>query len=383
MKRAAAFTIAILLALLSFLSAYAESSPFDAAFTSAAGTLQSGNEPAVGSIGGEWTVIGLARAGMLPEGFAEGYYRNVVDTVTANGSAQLDENKATENARVILALTAIHKDPREVAGYSLLEPLADFDFVTYQGINGAIWTLIALDSYCYEIPDAPQGKTQTTRERLIEEILACQLDEGGWDLVDIASDTDLTAMAITALAPYADKNDDVRRAVDRALAWLSSVQHENGAFNSFGADSPETEAQMLLALSTLGIDAANDARFLQNGKGAIDALLSFAVDGGFKHSKSGDLNRMSTEQAFYAMTAYRRFQARQAPLFDMTDLALANDVNLDGNVDVVDATAIQKYCAGLAEPSLLQQRLADTNADGAVNVADATYIQNLLVRRAS
>lgn len=374
--------LAALTVLLSLFSVSAEADTFDNTYLQTASVLQSGAAPAVGSIGGEWTVIGLARAGMLSEEFTQAYLQNVVDYVTAHGSAQLDENKATENARVVLALTAIGQNPRDIAGYDLLQPLADFDFVTYQGVNGAIWTLIALDSFCYEIPDAEIGQIQTTRERLIEDILYTQLDEGGWDLVEIASDTDLTAMALTALAPYAQKNAAVRAAVDRALSWLSSVQRTGGAFNTFGADSPETEAQVLVALSSLNLDAAADNRFLKNGSGAIDALLSFSTEGGFKHSKNGDVNRMSTEQAFYAMTAYRRFCGAQTSLYDMTDLAKACDVNLDGAVDIVDATAVQRLCAGLESFSLLQQRLADADSDGAVNVADATYIQNLLVQKA-
>ena len=44
----------------------------------------------------------------------------------------------------MLALTAIGKDPASVAGFNLLKPLADFEQVTKQGINGTIFALLAL-----------------------------------------------------------------------------------------------------------------------------------------------------------------------------------------------------------------------------------------------
>ncbi len=59
---------------------------------------------------------------------------------------------------MILALTAIGKDVTNVGGHNLLAGLDEMSYVTYQGINGPIWTLIALDSHDY----APQG--DVTRE---------------------------------------------------------------------------------------------------------------------------------------------------------------------------------------------------------------------------
>ena len=89
--------------------------------------------PVIASIGGDWTVMSLARAdiGIEPEYF-ENYYRNVVATVKENNGV-LHERKYTEYSRVILALTAIGKDPTDVAGYNLVESLADYEKVIFQG----------------------------------------------------------------------------------------------------------------------------------------------------------------------------------------------------------------------------------------------------------
>ena len=85
------------------------------------------SNPQVGSIGGEWTILGLARSGIdIPDEYYEKYYRTVEEYVKDCGGV-LHEKKYTEYSRVIIALTAIGKDPSDVAGYNLLTPLGDFE----------------------------------------------------------------------------------------------------------------------------------------------------------------------------------------------------------------------------------------------------------------
>ena len=101
-------------------------------------------EPAFGSLNGDWTVFGLARSGVkVDEAYYEAYYKNVVEAVTERGGT-LSETKYTEYSRLVLALTAIGRDVRDVGGYDLLMPLADLDRATLQGVNGAIFALLAL-----------------------------------------------------------------------------------------------------------------------------------------------------------------------------------------------------------------------------------------------
>ena len=230
--------------------------------------------PTVGSIGGEWMVLGLARSNRLPESFSESYYANVQSYVKAIGSAKLHRSKSTENARVILALTAIGKNPLNVDGYDLLHPLADFDFVKKQGVNGAIWTLLALDSFQYEIPIDLNVKHQTTREGLIDHILDNQCSDGGWDLNGESANPDLTGMAIQALAPYYSSDEKVRFAVDKALELISANQNNDGSFLSGGENTPESCAQIITALSALNIDCNSDSRFIKNNRSIADSLMS-------------------------------------------------------------------------------------------------------------
>lgn len=58
---------------------------------------------------------------------------------------------------------------------------------------------------------------------------------------------------------------------------------------------------------------------------------------------------------------------------------MIGDVNLDGHVNVLDATEISKYIVSISTLSDVQRELADYNHDGEINVVDATEIQKLVV----
>ena len=275
--------------------------------------------PTVNSTGGEWMVIGLARSGRpVPAG----YYDNVVEYVKANAdkNERLHRAKVTDNARVILALTAIGKDVTNVGGHNLLKGLDNMAYVQKQGINGPIFTLIALDSHNYPTMG------DVTREKLIQVILDAQLPGGGWTLSGENADTDMTAMAIQALAPYYKTNETVKAAVDKALEVLSALQRNDGGFDSWGTVNSESCAQVIVALTALGIDPTADSRFVKNGNTVLDALARFYVTGGgFKHTADGERNGMATEQGYYALAAYFRFVNGQTNLYDMSDVTIQID----------------------------------------------------------
>lgn len=287
--------------------------------------------PSVGSIGGEWMALGLARSGRtVPEGYYDAVVKYVKDNIDSNG--RLDKNKATENARIILALTAIGKDVTNVDGHDLLAGLNEMSYLSKQGINGAIFTLIALDSHNY----TPAG--DVTRDKLVQAILEAQISsDGGWSLDGKNADVDMTAMAIQALAAYYKSNSSAKKAVDKGLRWLSSVQQNDGGFTSWGAANSESCAQVIVALTALGIDPTKDSRFIKNGVSVLDALCSFAVNGGgFKHlATETSANGMATEQGFYALVAYYRLLNGQTSLYDMTDVKLEG-VKAEEPVDDTD-----------------------------------------------
>ena len=291
------------------------------------------------TFGSEWLVIALARSG---RDVPDSYYDSVVKAVQS-AKGQLSDKKSTEYARTILALTAIGKDPTDVGGYDLLAGLADMDDVTYQGINGAIFALLALDSGKYDVPAAAEGGTQVTRDGLVAYILAQQLSDGGWALSGTSADPDVTAMALQALAPYRTGDETVDAAVDKGVQLLSDMQLSDGGYSSWGTLNSESCAQVLIALATLGIDPVSDSRFVKNGLTVLDALLAYAVSGGFRHTVDGEADAIATEQALCALTAYARLLDGKTALYDMTDVLggqTADDADNDTNEQPAKTTPV-------------------------------------------
>lgn len=276
--------------------------------------------PQVGSIGGDWAVLGLARSGYT---VPAQYYRDYSAAVEAYVKAcngVLHEKKYTEYSRVILALSSIGKDARDVAGYDLTKALGDYDQTVWQGVNGPIWALLALDCRNYPMPQNPQAKTQATRQMYVDYILSCQLPGGGWNLTKTGTaDPDLTAMALQALAKYQDQTN-VKQAVSQALTCLSRLQNPDGTFSSEGVANGESCAQVMIALGELGI-SLEDARFVKNGRTLLDGLLTFYRPGqGFVHAAAGGgANQMACEQALMALAGLQRAQSGQNSLYQMSD----------------------------------------------------------------
>lgn len=286
------------------------------------------SNPQVGSIGGEWAVLGLARSGYsVPDSYYQNYYAMVEKYVKAcNGI--LDDKKYTEYSRLIVALSSIGKDARDVAGYDLTKALGDYEKTIWQGINGPIWALIALDSAGYPMPEDPEAKTQATRQMYIDRILDCQLSDGGWNLYggtaaadsgDDVSDPDITGMALQALSKYQDQ-PAVAKATEEALDCMSAMQNSDGGFSSWGTANSESCVQMIVALTELGI-SFDDPRFVKNGNTMLDNLMTFYRKGaGFVHVHNGSgSNEMATEQGFYGLVAALRALDGNNSLYRMND----------------------------------------------------------------
>lgn len=278
--------------------------------TTAEYLLKTVKDPTVASIGGEWAVFGVARSGKADSEYLAKYYANV-ESYVKDKNGILHSRKYTEYSRVIIAVTAIGKDATNVAGYDLTAPLGDVDKTVFQGINGAIFALLALDSGDYEC---------AVRSKYVEYILQKQLVDGGWALSGTVSDVDVTAMALQALAKYTDRKN-VNEAVDKALGFLSKAQLSSGGFATYGEETAESSAQVTVALSELGI-SLNDSRFVKNGKTVMDAMLAFRLsNGGFKHLKSQiSADGMATEQCFYALVAAERANQGKCSLYRMSDV---------------------------------------------------------------
>ena len=289
------------------------------------GDAQALKIPGTGSIEGEWLMLGLARAEHTITTDNRNTYldavRRYINERYRDGKlydAEFKTTVSTDNSRIILALTALGEDPQTfVTGKDLLKGYSDFDWVKKQGINGTIWALLALDSKQYEIPAGT-----TTRDKLISEILSKQTTNDGWATAGNVADADMTAMAIQALAPYYSRAN-VKTAVNNALNRLSKAQNnETGAYyNAYNELCAESTAQVIVALTSLGINPTEDGRFITNsGLTLLDGLMHFYNGSGeFKHTVNGQANAMATEQSYYALVSYYRLLNQKSSLYDMSD----------------------------------------------------------------
>ena len=323
-KRILSMLLALLLALSLTPAAFAavDNATLASAVTGTAAYIYSTTpSPQVGSIGGEWAVLGLARSGYsVPEKYYQDYYATVEQYVK-DCKGVLHDKKYTEYSRVIVALSSIGADARNVGGYDLTKPLGDYDKTIWQGLNGPIWALIALDSRDYPEP------TAGIRQKYIDRILACRNSDGGWSLfggssaayANDASDPDITGMALQALAKY-QSQPAVAKATAEALDCMSAKQQADGGFSSMGDSNAESIVQMIVALAELGI-SQDDTRFVKNGTSMLDALMKFRQsNGGFNHTTSGSgNNQMTAEQAFYGLVAVQRQRGGKNSLYRMGD----------------------------------------------------------------
>lgn len=157
-----------------------------------------------------------------------------------------------------------------------------------------------------------------TTDEVVDTLLSLQCEDGGWSLTGQYGDVDVTAMTVQALAPhYADNdNTDVRSAVDAALVLLSERQLEDGDYAGYGVPNPESTAQVLVALSSLGLDGPNDPRFIKNGHTLLDGICKYRLDdGSFCHKEGSGTNGTATVQTLYAMVAYLRMKDGRSPLY--------------------------------------------------------------------
>lgn len=279
MKKKAKIIIPVILVLAVILAAvYANGTRAEKVKDRAAAIIYSQLEADPG-YGSEWQVIALISDGYEETPVMDEYYSNLEKYIKEHDGV-LSEKKFTEYARVILAVTAVWKDPYDVAGYDLVEKLEDVDKVEQQGINGPIWALMALDAAGYE---------GAVIDEYVDYILSHQLKNGGWALLSDEMDVDVTAMAIRALEPYVYAEE-----LEEAYEALGAAEKKDGTFGeTAGAESSaESTAQAILALSAFA-DLDKE----------VKGLLKFADRNG-EFQRDGEPDALSTVQGYMALTAY-------------------------------------------------------------------------------
>lgn len=178
-----------------------------------------------------------------------------------------------------------------------------------QGIMSHVFALHLLHSGV-EAPGLTDADTLST-------LLGLQYADGGWALYGAASDPDVTAMTLQALAPHR-ADEEVAAAIDRALARLSALQRPDGDYASYGVTNPESTAQVIIALTALGIDPLSDERFIRDGSTLLDGMNRYRLPNGRYAHRLGDAaNENATMQALLALTAMERLQAGLPGLYEL------------------------------------------------------------------
>ena len=265
--------------------------------------------------GSEWTVFSTLRAGgHIDQAILDDYYAVIESKAEAIG-----KKRATDIARVILALGAMGKDPTDVGGVNLLEKLVNNPAMTAGDTSNAyIFALIGVDAVNYQIPEGAKW----TREALIQKILSFQGESGGFGLSDSkGASIDMTGMALQALAPYIGSNAEVKTAYERGLAFLTQFLTPNGAFSVEGGENGCSAAQAVVALTAAGIDPTKAEGFTFGTNNMVHFMSSLKAEGGgFMIYPNSAENIMGSQQVAYGLEAYIRFAEGRSRLYDLTDV---------------------------------------------------------------
>lgn len=248
---------------------------------------------------GEWIIMDMAAyEDYNPDTQNKTTNATKQEYINAAIAALSDENADdTTIDKAIISLTAIGIDPTELytaEGNEKLNAIERLNSaVKRTGAWTAPYTLIAYNQGEYE--------TDTYEEELVSALLESQQDDGSWNEYGTI---DTTANVIAGLSFYKGR-EDVDKAIEKAVEYLSSKQKESGAFDDGFGENSNSTAMVIIGLTAVGIDPSTDTRFIKNGNSALDGLLTFSVesDGGFGYSDNKNSDAYATEQSFRALIA--------------------------------------------------------------------------------
>ncbi len=248
------------------------------------------------SYGFEWYIISMLRAGKVVDSdILDEYYASVSETVKGWGA----DVKPTDVEKVALALAVMDKNITDVEGVDLISIICNSEKLG-DGANELAYALIAI----YASGKVTPNDAKWNERDIIDELLGFQATDGGFGLSDdTISNVDITAICVQALAPYKEE-EAVKNSIDKALTYLS----ENASDKWNYADNPNSTAQVLLALATLGIDVTNPSNGFGNSaqENIITALEKYRNTDGSGYVYSSSVNSMATVQVMQAYDAYRK-----------------------------------------------------------------------------
>ncbi len=258
----------------------------------------------------------------------------------------------TDIEKYILALTACGIDATKVPdGTSTFNAIDLLSHCSFSTVNEMVFALIAYDCGAYAIPSG----ALLSRSDLLNAIMASQLSDGGFTYYGTESDSNMTAMVMSALSPYycatsaaaAGISDalylQVKSTVNSCIAVLEKLQAQDGGFvystsyASYGSDACST-AIVVVGLCSVGIDPQQDSRFLKmqtptsstsgttiNSVSPLEALMAFANTAKTGFTYGGADNDLATEQGYRALVAYEGYRAHAGAYNIYTEAARTSD----------------------------------------------------------
>lgn len=262
----------------------------------------------------EWMNLGFYqhKEANLDDGFSIAECIKRLDTTTNVAMTNID--------RKIMTLTARGFDCSNLAKYNDGKPYIDAKgneidnlvqvLYNYKGsytINGPIFALIALDMGNYTIP----ADAYWTREKLLETILNHVYLSDGFGL-------DMVTMLMQSIGPYMNDSVYGTRVTAKLEEGLKIVLESFGDKNPYknpygvqwgGVYTSEGSAQIVCAMSAMGVDCHTDPRMSNGTQSALTALLDYAdyQNGYFAHTNTTPKNALATYEGCYATQWYLGF----------------------------------------------------------------------------
>ncbi|MBQ8558751.1 MAG: DUF4430 domain-containing protein [Tyzzerella sp.] len=298
-------------------------------------------------VSSEWYAIALSQNG----NYDFSSYKNAL----LNYLAQNEVYSASSRQKYALALVASGSTDSYI--YNTLN-----DSIGQQGVMS--WT------FGLHLLNNGYSSNSYSLSSVKQKLLSLQLSDGGWAVTGSYSDVDATAMAVQALAPYYHSDSSVKSAIDKALTLLSNRQQATGDYASYGVGNLESTAQVLVALSTLGIDSETDNRFIKNGKTLFDGISLYQLsDGSFCHQQGGGSNGTATVQVFYSMVSYLRMKNGQSGLYIL-------DARNPAGLQIPDNSAISNAAGATSSGGQSAANQTGENSASVINSSQTTTNQN-------
>lgn len=229
-------------------------------------------------------------------------------------------------AKIVLFVTAMGKDARNVGGYNLIEKMAQKS--TYEASSEAYMLdstmLLALDSGNY-FP--PAGDDYITKDDLVNNI-AAKMDDSiaqalQWTLLILLQWHFSHCTNMQPMTLPEDASSDraaVQEAYAKGIHFLESTQNADGSWSGYGTETNNvwTLAQIMTAMGQLRINPCSETDgtdFIKNGVTVLDDAAVF-VD--VENKKvDDDLMSYQPEQLLRGLTAVIRAMEGKDSLYDV------------------------------------------------------------------